>query len=332
MFQFSLKTYVFLLIALTLVFAAPAGASDGELCDSARASAIDATYRNFGELSAEGECFTTDVPAAGTLMLEVGVPADSVSEPRIDFLGRRCDGAKNGDGAKSGEPFEYWSRIANSLLVDVHEPGRYVVCVAAQDPRRSLGEFRLASGFAPADLTKEHTDEHQVEPDPFAGCSGSARGGSRTAFALKEHTDEHQVEPDPFAATPGPSSCELQKMCRRNRTDDHGDVSWCATPVQPGQDVTAEIRNDWGDDSDYFTFVVEELASVSIETTQGSDTFGTLYDRNGYRLSTGGGDGLRQGFRMVKTLSPGRYFVRVEGQGGAEGAYGLEVEILDHAH
>ncbi len=298
-----------------MAFVSPAGAKDSGLCDSALSIETNFVLRGSAQLSTENECFTAEVLSAGTWMLDLDVLRDSAAAPRIELHGRRCD------SSGSGQSFQYREKLANSLLVDIYEPGHYTFCVAAQDPLQPLGDYRLTGGFAATNLRKNDPDEDQPEPDPFAGCQQSA------SFVFKDDPDEDQPEPDPFAS-PGTTCRELYGLCQLSLTDDHGDTLRCATPVLTGQVVTAEIRNQWGDDDDYFTFTLKDLASVRIATNNASDSIGSLYDRHGYLLSSGGSE-YRQGFRIVRTLSPGRYYVRVAGRDGTEGPYELELEILD---
>ena len=123
----------------------------------------------------------------------------------------------------------------------------------------------------------------------------------------------------------------VEQLCRQARTDDHSSAFRCATPLRLGTEIDAEIRDPWGSDRDLFTFAVGEMARVRIETVGSSDTLGGLYDRNGYRLKVDDDGGSETNFRIVKTLSPGRYYVRVEGSRNAEGAYRLIVESLPSA-
>ncbi len=266
----------------------------------ARATAIhfDTTVRHFDD-AVVPQCFETYVPAAGMLMLEVSVPATTEVEPEIAFYGQSCDAAE-----ESPAPYTYVERWAARLLLAIRTPGLYHFCVGAQDPELRLGEYKLTSGFSMAPVTKGG-DPEEDEPDP-----------------------DPQPAPAPIVVGGSPSPRMLHDVCRANVTDDHGDTFRCATPLGLGEEVSAEIRSVWGDDDDLFTFVLEELRTVRLETTGGTDTFGSLYDRRGNRLRADddGGDGTN--FRIVKTLSPGVYFVRVTGGGAVEGSYRLTVENL----
>ncbi len=356
---------------LALVSWSAVWASDDGLCAEASFSDVNTTLHHAGEAS----CFTTYVPSAGLLVLEVDVANTALAEPWLEFHGSSCKVA----GAVS-QPPGYRQRFANSAVIEIQQAGEYHFCVAAQDPSQALDEYRVVNGFAPAAFNKTHEDEAEPEPDPLVyvpGCWEFLAGGvfkthedeaepepdplvcvpaSFAGSVFKTHEDEAEPEPDPLVcvpasfaggvfkthedeAEPEPDplvyvSCQTRDMallghiCQQNRTDDHSSAFRCATPLLLGTEVEAEIRDPWGNDRDLFTFAVEEMMRVRIETIGGSDTLGGLYDQNGYRLRVDDDGGDETNFRIVKTLSPGRYYVRVEGGYDTEGAYRLRVENL----
>jgi hypothetical protein len=254
--------------------------------------------------SPEPQCFETYAPAAGILVAEVSVPAWSQAEPRLDLLGRNESAPQEGIAELA-----YLERSPGSAVVDVRVPGDYLVCVDAQQPELSLEGYKVAIGFAavrPANAPAvKGGDPEEDEPDPDTDplrLDCSDRSTARRA---------------------------VRDLCRLSLADDHGDTMQCASPVRPGRELSAEIRNGLGDDDDFFVFALEELRTVRIGTTGDLDTFGGLYDRRGYRLKTADDGGAAGNFRLVKTLSPGRYFVRVASRDGLEGPYGLIVESDD---
>lgn len=272
-------------------------------------------------------CFVTYAPSAGLLMLEANVPSAADTEAKLEFLGASCEGSRT---AKSA--FRYKDRLANSAWIEVRQAGDFYFCVEAQDPSLEIGEYQLVNGFLPAVFSKTDPDEDEPEPDPFA----DPRGGYKTDpdedepepdpftgrdGCLKTDPDEDEPEPDPFTDM----RPTLEGVCQQMRMDDHGDALGCATPIRLGQGIQAMIRSDLGHDQDFFTFRVEELTTVRVEITGAGDTVGSLYDPHGYRLKVDDDGGH---VRIVKTLSPGRYFIRVEGYLGARDAYRLTVEGL----
>ena len=103
----------------------------------------------------------------------------------------------------------------------------------------------------------------------------------------------------------------LEQLCRRGELDDVDDGFTCATPIASGDSVRGEIRNDWGDDTDVFELTLDDLRTVTLAVTGDVATYLELYDRNGQRLETLLASG--EGAQMVKTLTPGHYFLRVSG-------------------
>ena len=120
----------------------------------------------------------------------------------------------------------------------------------------------------------------------------------------------------------------LDELCAAGELDDHGTAALCATPLRLNEPVAGEIDNPWIDDEDVFRFRLQTLRTVEISTDGPTDTLGELQDRFGQRLG-GNDDGGRDGnFRLVRTLAPGSYFVRVEGVWAAAGPYSLTVRTL----
>lgn len=119
---------------------------------------------------------------------------------------------------------------------------------------------------------------------------------------------------------------QLFAPCDQGESDDHGDTALCATAIAVDGTDEGELANSDDDDEDYFSFTLSSPASVEITTTGSTDTYGSLYDEGGLRLEHDDGGGGN--FRIARTLLAGRYFVRVEGAGAAEGSYALKVSQL----
>lgn len=317
MFRFDFRNVFGVSAVLVFLFAGSSAAASYDWCETAEISDVDSTLRVRGDRADNRQCFTTELPSAGWLLLEATVPSTAAAEPRLEFLGRRCDASVD-----VGQPFRHHTRSAGSSLLEVNEAGNYQFCVAPQDPAQWLDDFRVTNRFAA--FGKEHEYEHEPDPDPLVdpfGCGDTRLG--HIPFG-KEHEYEHEPDPDPF--TLDPCDPRLRRVCLGNVVDDHADTLGCASIVGFGRSVAAELGNGWQDDSDLFGFHVDEPATVRIESTGVSDTLGGLYDRYGYRLQTDDDSGAAANFRIVKTLVPGWYFARVEG--GGEGTYELKVEAL----
>ncbi len=255
-----------------------------------------------------GEPFfvAVDVPSVGILSLDVTVPAaarpgSAPAEVKLGFTGPGCGAADAGHAPALVE------RSATHLVLAVPAPGPQVFRLAAADPSLPLGDFRLRTAFSPD-------------------------GRSRSPDKVGEDEEEIEIEANPLVheglGESRPLASRLDELCRSGEVDDHGDSFPCATFLAPGRAVAGEIGNGWGDDQDVFVVVLggspeTELRTLEIEAAGDVDVVGGLYDRAGQRLATGVGDG---GFRIVRTVRPGTYYVRVGGGEGAEGFYALRVE------
>ncbi|MCP4662916.1 MAG: hypothetical protein GY856_46585 [bacterium] len=116
--------------------------------------------------------------------------------------------------------------------------------------------------------------------------------------------------------------------CRGTGTDDHGETFSCASAVEPGTWLAAEIRGDLVPDRDTFTFVLESEETLVLESLGTLDTYGELVDEDGRRLAADDDQGRFENFRIVETLGPGRYYLRVGATGRGEGTYSLRTNTL----
>ncbi len=262
-------------------------------------------------------CFMAPVPSPGILTLDVSVPGPAAAEPRLDFLGRISEGTPADWEEALGGEVSIIERFPAHLALMVEVAGDYAFCVAAQDPALALAPFKLLPGFL--ELTPADGDD-----PPGGGNLGDP-----------EDPDEDEIDPNllgdpPVEENRGPGGLPplaLEGLCLGE--DDHGETAACASPLD--RRAVGEIRNGWGDDEDFFTFRLRTTRTVRIETRGPTDTFGGLYDRFGHRLARADDGGRAGNFRIVKTLGPGRYFVRVEGLDGAEGRYALDLRVWDRA-
>ncbi len=293
----ALRNTLTAIVALLSAGAAGAGGPEGLDRDPAVLAVNDTARRS----EAAVECFVTRVPAAGVLTLDAAVAGDAAAMPRLRLTPR------------SAPLPQVLDQRANHLTLAFFEPGIQGFCVGAQDPRQRLAGLRVRTAFA-----------------AFAGGPRIDGKSIRTKSEEEEEEDPGEIELEPGLAGAGELTLpelEVAELCHRDEIDDHGDTFLCATAFAGGT-IEGELANDWGDDHDVFTFVVTEQQTVEI-TSAGVDAFGSLLNAVGDRLAAndGGDDGA--GFRLVKTLVPGRYFVRVEGARGAEGAYTITVRALD---
>ncbi|MCP4662826.1 MAG: hypothetical protein GY856_46125, partial [bacterium] len=138
------------------------------------------------------------------------------------------------------------------------------------------------------------------------------------------------VDPDPNTqpVTVGPDAwidrvVHYEGVCApAGKDDDHGDTFACATPLRLGRRVEGEIGNAWDDDLDVFALTLSEVTTVEVTVTGDAGASAALHGCSGQRLASERDD---PDGRLVATLGPGRYYVRVEGGDAAAGAYELTV-------
>ncbi len=214
-------------------------------------------------------------------------------------------------------------------------------------------------GIWPGGLPPVKVDPEAVDPDP-GSSSGIVEHGRLLASIATWHNDSLRLKVDPEAVDPDPGwhndspwakvdpeAVDPDPGKRRSETvlhrqvlfhqracaiaaspdeaDDYADVAACAAPLHPDRPLVGDLANRWHDDSDVFSFVLEEPATVDLTTHGDTDTLGELRDAAGRILATDDDGGDHRNFRLMRTLPAGRYFVRVQGAGGAEGPYQLSM-------
>ena len=144
------------------------------------------------------------------------------------------------------------------------------------------------------------------------------------------HSADHSLKVVPYQSADGAYEVAVRLFtpCGLGDVDDHGDTAMCATPIAVDGSDSGELANADDDDEDYFSFVLGSQQTIDIESTGGTDTYGSLYDAAGQRLDADDDGGTGDNFLISHTLGAGRYSVRVEGAGGAEGSYGIEVSAV----
>ena len=112
-------------------------------------------------------------------------------------------------------------------------------------------------------------------------------------------------------------------------TDDHGDTFGAATPVSVPSTTTGELEE--GGDRDYFRLVLDAAATLAVETTGGTDTYGTLFDGNEATLERNDDGGAGRNFSITRAVQAGTYYVEVRGFGSSTtGSYALVVGEADN--
>jgi hypothetical protein len=139
---------------------------------------------------------------------------------------------------------------------------------------------------------------------------------------------DHCIAVIPPAGATGDFAIEASfvDVCHLDGMDDHGDSFLCATALTLDLSASGEIDNSLtADDVDMFSFVLGAADTVSIASTGTTDVTASLYDEDGVLIDSDDNGGSSPNFEIVQSLGAGRYYVRVEGAGTAEGAYGIEV-------
>ena len=107
-------------------------------------------------------------------------------------------------------------------------------------------------------------------------------------------------------------------------TDDHGDTFADATLVSIPSTTAGELEE--GGDRDYFRAEVNQAGTYSVETTGGTDTYGTVFDGDGVLREEDDDGGNGANFRIEGDLEPGTYYVEVRGfSSSTTGSYEVAV-------
>ena len=107
-------------------------------------------------------------------------------------------------------------------------------------------------------------------------------------------------------------------------SDDHGDSRGTATLVSKPSSSPSYLSEG---DVDFFRINVPTRATYTFSTTGFTDTYGTLYDINGFTIAENDDSGPDSNFQIRQTLSPGTYYLAVDGYSNSTaGVYSLEVK------
>ena len=110
--------------------------------------------------------------------------------------------------------------------------------------------------------------------------------------------------------------------------DDHADTFADATAVSVPSTTAGELEE--AGDRDYFRLVVDAATTLSVETTGGTDTYGTLFDGDGDSLEADDDSGAGTNFEIERAVEAGTYYVEVRGfRSSTTGSYALVVSEAD---
>ena len=118
---------------------------------------------------------------------------------------------------------------------------------------------------------------------------------------------------------------------------EHGDTEGTATAVAPDSNTLGGLER--AGDVDYFRVEVARAGRLMVDTSGGTDTFGSLRSANGATLAEDDDTGSRSNFYIARDVAPGTYYVVVLGSSNSTtGAYTLRVGFtardpsIDHGH
>ncbi|MEM8962994.1 MAG: hypothetical protein AAGD38_16040 [Acidobacteriota bacterium] len=237
-------------------------------------------------------CHQLDLAASGLLHLSLhGATARVViDDARVVVLDRRAD----------------------ERLVWI-EAGTYIVEIVAEDPLHPLDAYRLETRFE--ELTRSETDgELELEPE----LDAPLRGDDVAIQVRGEEDGELELEPELDNGDSQGLRVRLDALCR-HANDDHADTLACASQID--HRIVGALDNGWGDDVDVFRLELDGWQAVEITIGGAITPRITLLDPVGQRLDVDS-DG-----RLVRTLSPGTYYLRVDSEHEV-GAYDLLVNPL----
>ena len=97
--------------------------------------------------------------------------------------------------------------------------------------------------------------------------------------------------------------------------DDHGDSRETATDVTVPSSTAGSLESPG--DLDYFRITLQQAATLELQTTGGTDTYGSLYREDGSLIATNDDGGNNVNFRITSALAAGTYFLEVIHNGHA---------------
>ena len=111
--------------------------------------------------------------------------------------------------------------------------------------------------------------------------------------------------------------------------DEHGNTPAQATLVtlDPARTASVPGQLNTAADVDYFTADVPHAGVLVVETSGPTATVGTVWQA-GEELATAATGGAGRNFRLSVRVAPGSVVIALQGQGGATGAYTLQVTFV----
>ena len=110
--------------------------------------------------------------------------------------------------------------------------------------------------------------------------------------------------------------------------DDHGGSRETATEVAIPSSTAGSL--EFPGDLDYFRITLQQAATLELQTTGSTDTYGTLYREDGSSITENDDGGNNVNFRISHSLAAGAYFLGVRGYSSSTtGDYTLEAAFAN---
>jgi hypothetical protein len=189
-----------------------------------------------------------------------------------------------------------------------------------------------SSGLLDVDATGPGAQGRLYTGNPNAGTFGlvnvtSLGTGHRVATSVAQgQTYCIEVSPGAGAIDDITLRVKFRDACLLGQPDDHGDSFSCATAATVGgSNKTGEIAPS---DHDVFAFELGSTATVSLESSGSTDVAATLFEEDGTLIDDDDDSGSGSNFLLSQSLPAGRYYLRVESSGSAQGSYTLSLSSV----
>ena len=351
------------LISIALLLGvAPAQASSFEIDDAICTRAVAVDLNEFPEMdlqvSDSSEIFELTTDSPGILTLEVSLPPHGSIAGKLDFPLSGCSRAATGVSILEGFPNRYLARISpGSYLVrwrspaDVAGPFTVRLRFATGHPLRvrpspATGPRTLTTAAPPFGVktTEETTDRESdgmsiIVTFPGPESTSTILPGLEGSVIAVDEPGVLEIAPLGAALRLDPGRYPLGLLFPHRPEDfrfyplcggatDHSDSFTCATPLSANSALQGSM-GPAGEDLDLFTFTLSRRQTVLLEASGSTATYGRLLGEHGQVLAAGEEGDLAEGFQIIRTLPPGRYYVAISGSSYASGSYILETAFAD---
>lgn len=194
------------------------------------------------------------------------------------------------------------------LKITTHRPGVITIQSSGPDAQNSL-------------YTEGTTGVHSLVDSAYQGTN---LGDLEVVVPAGDHCI--QVAPTTTGSTQIEIEATFIDACHLGNTDDHGDSFLCASTVAVDASANGAISQPGAtSDFDVFAVSLNSSATLTFESSGSTDVAGSLYDDDGVLLESNDNGAGSPNFRIVRSLSAGRYYLRVYGVSSAYGSYSVSV-------